>query len=75
MTQDAGLFIGLLSLSLAVPLAYAGHTLLGLRGKTCIPLLRTRDAAGLSHLIIRAIPSHAHSPVQRRLVWSPSVTS
>jgi hypothetical protein len=74
MTQDAGLFIGLLSLSLAVPLAYAGHTLLGLRGKTCIPLLRTRDAAGISHLIIRAIPSLSHSPAQRRFLWSQSVT-
>lgn len=75
MTQDIGLFIGLLSLSLAVPLAYAGHTLLGLRGKTCIPLLRTRDAAGISHLVNRAIPSLPHPPVHRRLVWSQSVTS
>lgn len=75
MTQDAGLFIGLLSFSLAVPLAYAGRTLLGLQGKTCIPLLRTRDAAGISHLIIRALPSLSQSPVQRRFLWSPSVTS
>jgi len=75
MTQNAGLFIGLLSLSLAVPLAYAGRTLLGLRGKTCIPLLRTRDAAGISHLINRAIPSLSQPPVQRRFVWSQSVTS
>lgn len=75
MTQEIGLFIGLLSLCLAVPLAYAGHTLLGLRGKTCIPLLRTRDAAGISHLINRAIPSLSQPPVQRRYVWSQSVTS
>lgn len=75
MTQDAGLFIGLLSLSLAVPLAYAGQTLLGLQAKTCIPLLRTRDAAGISHLVIRAIPSLSQPPVQRRFLWSQSVTS
>lgn len=74
MTQEIGLFIGLLSLSLAVPLAYAGHTLLGLRGKTCVPLLRTRDAAGVSHLINRAIPSLSQPPVQRRFLWSQSVT-
>jgi len=75
MTQEIGIFIGILSLSLAVPLAYAGHTLLGLRGKTCIPLLRTRDAAGISHLINLAIPSLSQSPVQRRFLWSQSVTS
>jgi len=75
MTQDAGLFIGLLSLSLAVPLAYAGHTLLGMREKTYIPLLRTRDASGISHLVIRAIPSLSQPPAQRRLLWSQSVTS
>lgn len=75
MTQEIGIFIGILSLSLAVPLAYAGHTLLGLRGKTCIPLLRTRDAAGISHLINRAIPSLSQSPIQRRFLWSQSVTS
>lgn len=75
MTQDIEIFIGLLSLSLAVPLAYAGHTLLGLRGKTCVPLLRTRDAAGVSHLINRAIPSLSQPSVQRRFVWSQSVTS
>ncbi|ULA63064.1 MAG: hypothetical protein LZF86_100062 [Nitrospira sp.] len=75
MTQDAGLFIGLLSLSLAVPLAFARRTLLGLRGKTCIPLLRARDAAGMSHLVIRMVPSYSHQPVQRRFPWSPSVTS
>lgn len=74
MTQEIGLYIGLLSLSLAVPLAYAGHTLLGLRGKTCVPLLRTRDAAGVSHLINRAIPSLSQPPVQRRFLWSQSVT-
>ncbi|MDP3089902.1 MAG: hypothetical protein Q8N04_04450 [Nitrospira sp.] len=74
MTQEIGLFIGLLSLSLAVPLAYAGQTLLGLRGKTCVPLLRTRDAAGVSHLINRAIPSLSQPPVQRRFLWSQSVT-
>jgi len=75
MTQDPWLFIGLLSLSLTVPLAYAGHTLLGLRGKTCIPLLRTRDAAGISHLINRAIPSLSQPPAQRRILWLQSVTS
>ncbi len=75
MTQEIGIFIGMLSLSLAVPLAYAGHTLLGLRGKTCIPLLRTRDAAGISHLINRAMPSLSQSPIQRRFPWSQSVTS
>ncbi|MBX9660441.1 MAG: hypothetical protein K2X00_17930 [Nitrospiraceae bacterium] len=74
MTQEIGLYIGLLSLSLAVPLAYAGYTLLGLRGKTCVPLLRTRDAAGVSHLINRAIPSLSQPPVQRRFLWSQSVT-
>ncbi|SPP65113.1 exported hypothetical protein [Nitrospira lenta] len=68
MTQDAGLFIGLLSLGLTVPLAYAGHTLLGLRGTTWIPLLRTRDAAGISHLAILAIPSRSQPPIHRRFV-------
>ena len=75
MTQEIGIFIGMLSLSLAVPLAYAGHTLLGLRGKTCIPLLRTRDAAGISHLINRAMPSLSQSPIQTSFPWSQSLTS
>ena len=75
MTQEIGLFIGFLSLSLTVPLAYAGRTLLGLRGRTCVPLLRTRDAADVSHLINRAIPSLSQPPVQRRFLWSQSVTS
>ncbi|MCC6141015.1 MAG: hypothetical protein IT389_10430 [Nitrospira sp.] len=74
MTQDAGLFIGLLSLGLAVPLAYAGRTLLGLRGKTCVPLLRARDADGISYLVIRAISSCSPQPIHRRFSWSPSVT-
>jgi hypothetical protein len=37
-------------------------------------LLRTRDAAGISHLINRATPSLSQSPVQRRFLWSQSVT-
>lgn len=75
MTQDAMLFIGLISLGLAVPLAYAGHTLLGMRGKTFTPLLRTRDTTGISHLLIRAIPPLTQPSFQRRFLWSQSITS
>ena len=60
MEHEPWIFIALWSLALLIPLAYACNTLLGLRGKTVIPLLRTRDAAGLTQCLTIPIPSALH---------------
>ena len=65
MEPEPWIFIALCCLTLAVPFGYALATLLGMQGKTVIPLLRTRDAEG--HIQVFAHPSN-----QRRVVWSQS---
>lgn len=72
MEQGPWMFIGVSCAMLGIPLGYALHTLLGIQGKTVIPLLRTRDAFGHSHAFMRPIRFVSHSSIQRRILWSKS---
>jgi len=60
MEHEPWIFIAVWCLALLIPLAYACNTLWGLRRKTVIPLLRIRDAAGLSQSLSISIPSALH---------------
>ncbi len=73
MIYDPWIFIALCCFALIVPLAYAGATLLGMQGKRYVPLLRSRDAEGATHMLVLTIASLNQPLRQRRFLWSQSV--
>ena len=75
MEHEPWIFIAVWCLALLIPFACAIATLLGMRGKTFIPLLRTRDGNGDSHAFMRPIHALTHPPMHRRILWSPSAMS
>lgn len=74
MMHNPWLFVGIISIGLAVPLAYAARTLRHMKHTRFVPIIRTRDRQGTSHHVICTLVLSINTPHTRRFGWSRSAT-